>query len=109
MPRVKQPATNTAQEALSLTSIANEGPMFFVPQGPLTEGAVHSAIGDTDVPGVRNPAADLCTTSPPLGGDNEKTLGSSPSRIGNQLRFADLRPTKRPGGSTDNPEDLRTL
>ena len=44
MPRLKQPATNMAQEALSLTSIANEGPMFFVPQGPLTEGAVLSAI-----------------------------------------------------------------
>ena len=35
-------------------------------QRPLTKGAVLSAIGDTDVPGdVRNPAADLCTTSPP--------------------------------------------
>src|SRR6516162_9061796 len=86
-----------------------QGSNVFVPQRPLTKGAVLSAIGDTDVPGVRNPAADLCTTSPPLGGDNEKTLGSSPSRIGNQLRFADLRPTKRPGRSTDNPEDPRTL
>ena len=35
-------------------------------------------------------------------------LSSSPRRIGNQLCFADLRPTKRPGGSTDNPEDPRT-
>ena len=40
--------------------------MFFVAQRPLTKGDVLSAIGDTDVPGdVRNPAADLCTTSPP--------------------------------------------
>jgi hypothetical protein len=53
----------------------------FVARRPLTKGPVLSAIGDTDVPGdVRNPA------------------GRS------QLRFADLRPTKRPGRSTDNPE-----
>ena len=63
MPRVKQPATNTAKEALSLTSIGNN---VFVAQRHLTKGAVLSVIGDTDVPGdVRNPAADLCTTSPP--------------------------------------------
>ena len=38
----------------------------FVAQRPLTKGAVLSAIGDADIPGdVRNPAADLCTTSPP--------------------------------------------
>jgi uncharacterized protein (TIGR02246 family) len=38
----------------------------FVAKRPLTKGAVLSAIGDTDVPGdVRNPAADLFTTSPP--------------------------------------------
>jgi ketosteroid isomerase-like protein len=45
----KQSATNTAQEALSLTSIGNKGPMFFVARRPLTKGAVLSAIGDTDV------------------------------------------------------------
>ena len=39
--------------------------------------------------------------------NNEKTLSSCPCGIGNQLCFADLRPTKRPGGSTDNPEDPR--
>jgi hypothetical protein len=61
-----------------------QGSNVFVAQRPLTKGAVLSAIGDTDVPGdVRNPAADLCTTSPPLGGDNEKTVSSSPRRIGN--------------------------
>ena len=39
--------------------------MFFVAQRPLTKGAVLSAIGDTDIPGdVRNPAVDLCMTSP---------------------------------------------
>jgi len=43
-----------------------QGSNVFVAQRPLTKGAVLSAIGDTDVPGdVRNPAADLCTTSPP--------------------------------------------
>ena len=43
-----------------------QGFNVFVAQRPLTKGAVLSAIGDTDVPGdVRNPAADLCTTSPP--------------------------------------------
>src|SRR6202008_2795807 len=43
-----------------------QGSNVFVAQRPLTKGAVHSAIGDTDVPGdVRNPAANLCTTSPP--------------------------------------------
>ena len=34
MPPVKQPATNTAQEALSLTSIGNKGPMFLYPSDP---------------------------------------------------------------------------
>jgi ketosteroid isomerase-like protein len=43
-----------------------QGSNVFVAQRPLTKGAVLSAIGDRDVPGdVRNPAADLCTTSPP--------------------------------------------
>ena len=43
-----------------------QGSNVFVAQRPLTKGDVLSAIGDTDVPGdVRNPAADLCTTSPP--------------------------------------------
>jgi len=43
-----------------------QGSNVFVAQRPLTKGAVLSAIGDTDIPGdVRNPAADLCTTSPP--------------------------------------------
>jgi hypothetical protein len=43
-----------------------QGSNIFVAQRPLTKGAVLSAIGDTDIPGdVRNPAADLCTTSPP--------------------------------------------
>jgi uncharacterized protein (TIGR02246 family) len=43
-----------------------QGSNVFVARRPLTNGAVLSAIGDTDVPGdVRNPAADLCTTSPP--------------------------------------------
>jgi ketosteroid isomerase-like protein len=42
-----------------------QGSNVFVAQQPLTKGAVLSAIGDTDVPGdVRNPVADLCTTSP---------------------------------------------
>ena len=41
-----------------------QGSNVFVPQRPLTKGAVLSAIGDTDVPGVRNPAVDLCKTSP---------------------------------------------
>jgi hypothetical protein len=42
-----------------------QGSNVFVAQRPLTEGAVLSAIGDMDVPGdVRNPVADLCTTSP---------------------------------------------
>jgi len=31
---VKQPATNTAQEALSLTSIGNKGPMSLSPSDP---------------------------------------------------------------------------
>src|ERR1700730_14659705 len=84
-----------------------QGSNVFVAQRPLTKGAVLSAIGDTDVPGdVRNPAADLCTT-PPLGGDNEKMLISYSFRVSNQLSFADLRPTKRLGRSTDNPEDPR--
>jgi uncharacterized protein (TIGR02246 family) len=66
MPRVKQPATNTAQEAVSLTFDREQGSNVFVPQRPLTKGAVLSATGDTDVPGdVRNAAADLCTTSRP--------------------------------------------
>jgi hypothetical protein len=44
-----------------------QGCNVFVAQRPLTKGAVLSAIGDADIPGdVRNPAADLCTTSPPL-------------------------------------------
>src|SRR6516164_1662010 len=43
-----------------------QGSNVFVAQRHLTEGAVLSAIGDTDVPGdVRNTATDLCTTSPP--------------------------------------------
>src|SRR5580704_11408963 len=43
-----------------------QGSNVFVAQRPLTKGAGLSAIGDRDVPGdVRNPAADLCTTSPP--------------------------------------------
>jgi len=42
------------------------------------------------------------------GRDNENTL-CSPRRIGNQLCFADLRPTKGGGGSTDNPEHRRIL
>src|SRR6516225_3862816 len=43
-----------------------QGSNVFVAQRLLTKGAVLSAIGDTDVPGdVRNPAVDLCTTSPP--------------------------------------------
>jgi ketosteroid isomerase-like protein len=43
-----------------------QGSNVFVAQRPLTKGAVLSAIGDTDVPGdVRNPAADLCRTTPP--------------------------------------------
>ena len=43
-----------------------QGSNVFVAQRPLTKGAALSAIGDRDVPGdVRNPAADLCTTSPP--------------------------------------------
>ena len=43
------------------------------------------------------------------GGEIEKTLGSSPRRIGNPLCVANLRPTKRRGGSTDNSEDPRDL
>src|SRR5271157_493529 len=31
---VKQPATNAAQEALSLTSIGNKGPVFLSPSDP---------------------------------------------------------------------------
>ena len=43
-----------------------QGSNVFVAQRPLIKGAVLSAIGDTDIPGdVRNPAVDLCTTSPP--------------------------------------------
>ena len=43
-----------------------QGSNVFVAQRRLTKGAVLSAIADTDVPGdVRNPAADLCATSPP--------------------------------------------
>jgi uncharacterized protein (TIGR02246 family) len=46
---------------------------------------------------------------PPLGRDNEKTLGSSPRRVGDQLCFADLRPTKRLGGSTDTTQKILAL
>ena len=37
----------------------NKGPMFFVAQGPLTKGAVLSAIGDTDVTGDREKISHL--------------------------------------------------
>ena len=66
MPRRETTRGQYSKEAFSLTSNGNKGPMFFfVAQRPLTKGAVLSAIGDTNIPGdVRNPVADLCTTSP---------------------------------------------
>ena len=45
------------------------------------------------------------SAKPLLRGTNENMLSNSARRIGNQLCFADLRPTKRLGRSTDNPED----
>ena len=36
-------------------------------------------------------------------------LSSSPRRVGDQLCFADLRPTKRLGGSTDTTQKILAL
>src|SRR5271165_275589 len=57
-----------------------------------------SATGDTDVTGdSEEPEAghrrQAMSRTP--GGDNENTLSSFPSRIGNQLCFADLTPNKK--------------
>ena len=61
-----------------------QGSNVFVAQRPLTKGAVLSAIGDTDVPWRREKSRGRSLyDKPPLGGDNEKTLSSSPRRIGN--------------------------
>src|SRR5271166_1676205 len=41
----------------------------------------------------------------PPGGENENMLSSCPSRAGNRLYGADIRPTKRRGRSKNSPAD----
>ena len=66
MPRCETTRDQYGTESSFIDFDREHGSNVFVAQRPLTKGAVLFAIGDTDVPGdVRNPAADLCTTSPP--------------------------------------------